>query len=119
VIRRGEDSGIPDLWSDGFRLEAQSGFRRSGSLPSQPDPYRIINSVEEYGSTKAIFRHVAKLGIPELLFFTLSRGSSSPNWMAAMGPACVKTCASQECGAGFSLLPSPDSATRTFGFQID
>jgi len=52
---------------------------------SQPDPYRIINRVEEYGSTKAIFRHVAKLGIPELLFFTLSRGSSSPNWMAAMG----------------------------------
>ena len=85
MIRRGEDSGIPDLWSDGFPLEAQSGFTRSGSLPSQPDPYRIINRVEEYGSTKTIFRHVAKLGIPELLFFTLSRGSSSPNWMAAMG----------------------------------
>ena len=26
VIRRGEDSGIPDLWSDGFPMKGQSGF---------------------------------------------------------------------------------------------
>ena len=48
VIRRGEDSGIPDLWSDGFPIEAQSGFHEvrlravrvatKGSLERQPEP---------------------------------------------------------------------------------
>ena len=46
---------------------------------------------------------------------SLSRPDGS--WRSPLGPACVRARA-KNAENGLSLLPSPDSATRTFGFQI-